>query len=76
MTAQSNGKDLLPRELPRGSDLIGEGRRIAATFAMGRSLLCREHGVASEAEYKRKMVAEGRIMTCMNFGPPSWPEGG
>jgi methylmalonyl-CoA mutase cobalamin-binding subunit len=65
---------LLPKDLPSGRELLGEGRRIAQTFSVGRSLLCREHGVASEADYKRKMLDQGRIMTCMNFGPKSWPE--
>ncbi len=65
---------LLPPDLPSGRELLDEGRRIAATFSLGRSLLCREHGVRSEAEYKRKMLAEGRIMTCMNFGPQNWTE--
>jgi methylmalonyl-CoA mutase cobalamin-binding subunit len=65
---------LLPKDLPSGRELLDEGRKIASTFSVGKSLLCREFGATSEADYKRKMVAEGRIMTCMNFGPPSWPE--
>jgi methylmalonyl-CoA mutase cobalamin-binding subunit len=65
---------LLPTDLPKGQELLDAGRQIASTFSVGRSLLCRTFDAASEADYKRKMVAEGRIMTCMNFGPPSWPE--
>ena len=65
---------LLPRDLPSGRELLDEGRKIAATFSVGRSLLCRTYDATSEADYKRKMLAEGRVMTCMNFGPPTWPD--
>ncbi|MEZ5925035.1 MAG: cobalamin-dependent protein [Hyphomicrobiaceae bacterium] len=65
---------ILPQDLPKGAELLAEGHKIARTFSVGKSLLCREFGAASEADYKRKMVADGRIMTCMNFGPPTWPD--
>ena len=67
-------QSLIPKDLPTGRELLDEGRKIASTFSVGRSLLCREFGATSEADYKRKMTGEGRIMTCMNFGPPTWPD--
>jgi methylmalonyl-CoA mutase cobalamin-binding subunit len=65
---------VLPPEMPSGRDLIIEGHAVARTFEVGRSLQAREFGVDSEAEYKQKMLAEGRIMTCMNIGAATWAE--
>ena len=65
---------LLPEDLPSSRELIDEGRKIARTFEVGRSLLNKEFGVRTDEEYKKKMVAEGRIMTCMNIGAATWKE--
>ncbi len=74
MARRRSVDELLPRDLPSGRELLDEGRKIAATFDVGRSLICREFGGTSEAEYKKKMTAEGRIMTCMNIGCQTWGE--
>jgi methylmalonyl-CoA mutase cobalamin-binding subunit len=65
---------LLPRDLPDGRALLEEGRRRGADVTMGVSLLCAEHGVRTEVEYKRKMLAEGRLMTVMDIGMQTWAE--
>lgn len=65
---------LLPRDLPDGRGLLGEGARLAADITVGRSLICQEHDVRSELAYKRKMAAEGRIMTTMNIGLQTWAD--
>ena len=65
---------LVSKDLPKGRELLEEGRKIAGTFSVGRSLICREFGASSESDYKRKMTAEGRVMTCMNIGAQNWPE--
>jgi methylmalonyl-CoA mutase cobalamin-binding subunit len=70
----SSPSPLLPEELPSSRELIDEGRAIARTFSVGRSLLNKEFGVLTDEEYKRKMTAEGRIMTCMNIGAATWAE--
>ena len=64
----------LPTDLPNGRDLVTEGRRIGDDLTMGVSLLCREHGVRSELAYRRKMHAEGRLMTSMNLGMQTWAD--
>ncbi|MGF7159317.1 methylmalonyl-CoA mutase cobalamin-binding subunit [Rhodoligotrophos appendicifer] len=65
-------EDLLATDMPSGGELLAEGRAIAAGVEVGTSLLCREFGVRNEAEYKARMTAEGRVMTCMNLGCPTW----
>lgn len=65
---------LLPSELPDGREIIEEGRALAAEIQMQPSLLCKEHGVRSELQYKKKMVAEGRLMTTLNIGLQTWAE--
>lgn len=74
MARRRSADELLPRDLPSGREFLDEGRKIAATFDVGLSLICREYGGRSEAEYKKKMTDEGRIMTCMNIGCQTWPE--
>ncbi len=74
MARRRSADELLPRDLPSGRELLAEGRKIAAGFDVGLSLICREYGGRSEAEYKKKMTDEGRIMTCMNIGCQTWPE--
>ena len=71
---ESNLSALLPRDMPDGRALIEEGRRIGEDVKVGLSLLCEQHGVRSEVEYKKKMVAEGRVMTSLNIGMKTWAE--
>lgn len=73
MTSMAGGS-YLPHDLPDGRALLDHGRRLGDSVTMGVSLLCETHGVRSEVEYKRKMVAEGRIMTSLNIGMQTWGE--
>ena len=64
----------LPRDLPHGGELVAEGRALGHQVTVGRSLLCQEHGVRSEVEYRKKMRSAGRLMTCFNIGLKTWDE--
>jgi methylmalonyl-CoA mutase cobalamin-binding subunit len=55
-------------ELPDAAALIAEGRKMAETVKVGSSPFLATHGVRSEAEYKRKCVANNRIMMHAQIG--------
>ena len=60
---------ILPEpELPDGSELLAEGRRLAQTFTVGRCPFLTTHGVSSESEYKRRRMAERALMFHAQFG--------
>ena len=65
---------LLPDGMPDGRALVDEGLAIGNAITMGVSSMCESHGVSSEVEYKRKMRAEGRLMTAFNIGMKTWEE--
>lgn len=65
---------LLPPDLPSSQALLKRGRGIGDSITCGVSMLCREHGVTNEVEYKRKMRDEGRAMTVIDIGMQDWPE--
>ena len=67
-------KELLPREIPNGIQLVNSGRELGAQITMGISAFCRAHGVTSELEYKLKMAREGRSMTALTIGLQDWPD--
>jgi methylmalonyl-CoA mutase cobalamin-binding subunit len=54
--------------LPDAGVLIAEGRKAAETVRVGRSPFLATYGVDSEAAYKRRCVAEGRIMMHAQIG--------
>src|SRR5229473_1295189 len=56
------------RELPDAQALIAEGRKMAATVTVGRSPFLATYAVGSEVEYKRRCVAENRIMMHAQIG--------
>jgi methylmalonyl-CoA mutase cobalamin-binding subunit len=56
------------KELPDAQALIAEGRKMAETVRVGRSPFLKTYGVKSEAAYKRRCVAEGRIMMHAQIG--------
>jgi methylmalonyl-CoA mutase cobalamin-binding subunit len=55
-------------ELPPGAELLAEGRALARTWTLGPSAFLAEVGEASEAAYKRRQMAEGRIMRHAQIG--------
>ena len=60
---------ILPEpDLPDGSELLAEGRRLAQTFTVGRCPFLSTHGVSSESEYKRRRMAERELMFHAQFG--------
>lgn len=61
-------EDLIPPHLTPGADLMSEGRAAAKQWRLGESRFMREHGVASEATYKRVAVAAGRTMQHAHIG--------
>lgn len=56
-----------PRLAP-GAELLARGRALARDWRLGPAPFLRENGVASEAEYKRRMAATGRIMQHAHIG--------
>ena len=45
-------------ELPKGADLLAEGRALARDWTVGPSAFLTHYGVASELDYKRQTMAE------------------
>lgn len=60
--------ELIPPNLRPGRDLLGEGRALAGDWQVGRNAFLDAKGVACEADYKRAMAAEGRIMQHAHIG--------
>lgn len=61
-------------DLPDGKKIVKEGKALADTFEMGRTLFCEKHGVKSEYEFKQKMKEEGTIMYQCQIGLDTWEE--
>lgn len=55
-------------ELPLGAALLLEGRGAANAITVGKSPFLEHYGVQSEAEYKRRCAAEGRLMFHAHIG--------
>ena len=66
--------ELLPRDLPRGEDLVRSGRRQAAAIRVGRSRYTELHDVPSDRAYKERCRADGTITTYINLGYKTWAE--
>lgn len=66
--------ELLPEGLPPGREIVAQGKQIGKGVTIGRTLFMREQGVSSEAEYKRRMATDGKIMFHAAFGLGSWQE--
>jgi methylmalonyl-CoA mutase cobalamin-binding subunit len=60
--------DLVPPTLRPTAELLGEGRALARDWRVGRNVFLDQAGVASEAEYKRRAAASGRIMQHAHIG--------
>lgn len=59
---------LLPADLPSGEEALAAGRQLARAWRLERCPFLNHHGVASEAEYKRRAIAERRIMQHAQIG--------
>lgn len=60
------------KDLPDMATIMSQVDRIAAQTKIGETLLMKEQGVKSEAEYKRKMAEQGHIMKHSHIGWNSW----
>ncbi len=60
--------DLRAPEMPPGHELLAEGRALARAWRLGESRFMQARQVASEAEWKRRCAAEGRIMQHAHIG--------
>lgn len=59
---------LVPEGLRPAAELLAEGRALARNWRLGSNRFLRSAGVASEAEYKRREAAAGRIMQHAHIG--------
>jgi methylmalonyl-CoA mutase cobalamin-binding domain/chain len=60
---------ILPEpDLPDGAALLAEGRALARDWQVGPSPFLAHHKVASEADFKRRAMAQGRIMRHAQIG--------
>ncbi|MDR1509383.1 MAG: cobalamin-dependent protein [Synergistaceae bacterium] len=67
-------KRILTGELPSAKDIISEGRKIAAGLKIGRTEFFNMMDVSSEAEYKRRCIAERKIMYHCHIGMSTWQD--
>ncbi|MDZ7840450.1 MAG: cobalamin-dependent protein [Gammaproteobacteria bacterium] len=58
--------------LPRGDDVVREGRALCDQVTLRQSAFLRHAGMNSEYEYKRACVASGRIMYHAHIGMNDW----
>lgn len=69
MTAPLPPRDqLIPPVLRPGRELVAEGRSLARDWTVGRNAFLDTENVASEAEYKRRQAANGRMMQHAHIG--------
>ena len=60
---------ILPEpDLPDGAGLLDDGRAMAKDWQVGPSPFLEHHGVASEADFKRRCMAQSRVMRHAQIG--------
>ncbi len=62
------------KNLPDMKEIYSDVDKIACDITIGETLFFKKHGVKSEAEYKRKAIAEGKISKHSHVGWNSWDE--
>ncbi len=61
--------DLIPSgDLPRGTELLRMGQKLAGDWNVGISGFSRETGFSNEIDYKRHMIGSGRMMQHAHLG--------
>ena len=66
--------ELIPEGLPRGKDIVAEGRKLGEAVELGVSAFCREKQVRSVTDYKRMRAEKGLITWHMIMGLSSLEE--
>lgn len=56
------------KDLPDMKTILAEGHKRAEQVSIPETLFMKKHGVKSEAEYKKKMMAEHKVMTHAHIG--------
>lgn len=67
-------KDLVPNDVPSLEEILAASRKEAQDVTIGTTLFMKKYGVTSEAEYKKKMMKQGKIMHHAHIGWNSWEE--
>ena len=67
-------QELIPNEVPSLSDVVCKAKKEAQSVTIGTTLFMKKYGVSSEAEYKKNMMAQGKIMHHAHIGWNSWEE--
>lgn len=67
-------RDILKTPLSRTHSIIEEGREIAGGVKIGRTAFFEKMNVSSEAEYKRRCIAEGHVMYHCHIGMSTWED--
>ena len=62
------------RVLPPWEEVTAEAHERAASIEIGQTLFCKQQGVPSEAEYKRRCKERGQIMLHTHIGLDTWHE--
>ncbi|MDP9136756.1 MAG: cobalamin-dependent protein [Pseudomonadota bacterium] len=69
VTSRLERQQVFPESsLPDAQALLTDGRAMAKTVTVGRSPFLETYGVTSEIEYKRRCIAQGRIMMHAQIG--------
>lgn len=68
------GKKFNHKDLPDMKDIFNQVDKLASGITIGETLFFKEHGVRSEAEFKRKAIKEGFISKHSHVGWNSWDE--
>jgi len=66
--------ELIPKGLPKGKEVVREGRELGRTVELGRTAWCREKNVRCDGDYKQWCAQNGRITWQMVMGLSSVAE--
>ena len=66
--------ELIPKGIPKGKEIVQEGRNLGKTIELGRSAFCREKNVRCEGDYKQMCAEKGYITWQMIMGLSSVDE--
>lgn len=66
--------ELIPKDIPKGRDVVAEGRKLGETVELGVSAFCREKNVRSVTDYKQMRAKKGLITWHMIMGLSSLEE--